>query len=107
MLDSELAEIISNLRLLGSDIADIEVKNGSGGLPKSLRETLSAFSNSGGGVVILGLDEGQGFATAYGTKREARGRPRVDVFIGDGTRGAAADMRPPVRRPAARGRGDP
>ncbi|MBV9445609.1 MAG: putative DNA binding domain-containing protein [Streptosporangiaceae bacterium] len=64
MLDSELAEIISNLRLLGADIADIEVKNGSGGLPKSLRETLSAFSNALGGVVILGLDEGQGFATA-------------------------------------------
>jgi len=64
VLDSELAEIISNLRLLGADIADIEVKNGSGGLPKSLRETLSAFSNALGGVVILGLDEGQGFATA-------------------------------------------
>lgn len=62
MLDGELAEIIGNLRLLGADIADIEVKNSSGGLPKSLRETLSAFSNTRGGVLILGLDEGRSFS---------------------------------------------
>ena len=64
VLDAELAEIVGNLRVLGTDIADVEVKNGSGGLPKSLRETLSAFSNTSGGVVILGLDEGRGFAPA-------------------------------------------
>jgi ATP-dependent DNA helicase RecG len=58
VLDAELAEIVANLRVLGADIADVEVKNSSGGLPKSLRETLSAFSNTRGGVVILGLDEG-------------------------------------------------
>jgi ATP-dependent DNA helicase RecG len=62
MLDAELAEIVANLRVLGTDIADVEVKNGHGGLPKSLRETLSAFSNTRGGVVILGLNEGHGFA---------------------------------------------
>ena len=55
MLDAELAEIVDNLRVLGTDIADVEVKNSHGGLPKSLRETLSAFSNTRGGVVILGL----------------------------------------------------
>jgi len=64
VLDAELAEIIGNLRVLGADIADVEVKNASGGLPKSLRETLSAFSNTRGGVVILGLDEGRGFTPA-------------------------------------------
>jgi ATP-dependent DNA helicase RecG len=62
MLDAELAEIVANLRVLGTDIADVEVKNSRGGLPKSLRETLSAFSNTRGGVVILGLDEGREFA---------------------------------------------
>jgi ATP-dependent DNA helicase RecG len=62
MLDTELVEIIGNLRALGADIADVEVKNSSGGLPKSLRDTLSAFSNTRGGVIILGLDESQGFA---------------------------------------------
>jgi ATP-dependent DNA helicase RecG len=62
VLDAELAEIVANLRAIGADIADVEVKNGGGGLPKSLRETLSAFSNTCGGVVILGLDESRGFA---------------------------------------------
>ncbi len=71
MLDSELAEIVANLRALGADIADVEVKNSSGGLPKSLRDTLSAFSNTGGGVVVLGLDEGQGFA-AVGLRNPAK-----------------------------------
>lgn len=64
MLDAALAVIVANLRVLGTDIADVEVKNGHGGLPKSLRETLSAFSNTRGGIVILGLDEGRGFAPA-------------------------------------------
>jgi ATP-dependent DNA helicase RecG len=64
VLDAELAEIIANLRAIGSDIADVEVKKAHGGLPKSLRETLSAFSNTRGGVIILGLDEGRGFTPA-------------------------------------------
>jgi len=55
---------VANLRALGADIADVEVMKSSGDLPKSLRDTPSAFSNTGGGVVILGLDEGRGFAAA-------------------------------------------
>jgi hypothetical protein len=34
MLDAELAEIAANLRLLGTGIADVEVKSSRGGLPK-------------------------------------------------------------------------
>ncbi|MFF0577055.1 ATP-binding protein [Streptosporangium saharense] len=62
MLDSELAEIIGNLRALGGDIADVEVKASRTELPKTTRETLSAFANTCGGVLILGLDETKGFA---------------------------------------------
>jgi ATP-dependent DNA helicase RecG len=58
----ELGEIVENLRVLGSDVADVEVKKAQGGFPKGLRESLSAFSNTYGGVVILGLDEADGFA---------------------------------------------
>lgn len=59
-----LASVVSTLRTLGTDTRHIEAKSAAGGLPKSLVTTLSAFSNSaGGGLVILGLDEKEEFAT--------------------------------------------
>ena len=61
MLDNELAEIVENLRALGSDVDDVEVKRATGGLPRTVRETLSAFANTGGGTLILGLEEASGF----------------------------------------------
>ena len=89
MLDAELAEIVANLRVLGTDIADVEVKNSHGGLPKSLRETLSAFSNTRGGVVILGLDEGRGFAPA--------GLPNPAKIAADLGSMCSSEMEPPLR----------
>lgn len=56
MLDEELAEIVADLRSIGGDVTKVEVKRAQGGLPKSVRETLSAFANSSGGILILGLD---------------------------------------------------
>lgn len=89
MLDSELAEIVANLRALGTDIADVEVKNSRGGLPKSLRETLSSFSNTRGGVVILGLDEARGFAPA--------GIPNPAKIAADLGSMCSSEMEPPLR----------
>ena len=89
MLDAELAEVIGNLRLLGADIADVEVKNSRGGLPKSLRETLSAFSNTRGGVLILGLDEGLGFAPS-GLREPAK-------LAADLGSMCSSEMEPPLR----------
>jgi len=54
--------IVSDLRRFGAEATRVEAKSARGGLPQSVRETLSAFSNTpGGGVLILGLDEGTGF----------------------------------------------
>ncbi len=57
-----LAEVIEGLRVAGAEFEDVEVKRAAGGVPESLASTLAAFANTRGGIVILGLDEQQGFA---------------------------------------------
>lgn len=58
----ELAELLEELRALGNDNARVEAKKARGGLPSRLWETISAFSNSGGGVLLLGVDESHDFS---------------------------------------------
>jgi ATP-dependent DNA helicase RecG len=56
-------DLVAELRKFGSEAARVEVKAASGGLPSSCRESLSALANSpGGGTLILGLAESEGFA---------------------------------------------
>lgn len=57
----EVADLIDHLRHVGSDTRTIEVKTGSRTLPKSILHTLSSFSNTEGGLLVLGLDEEAGF----------------------------------------------
>jgi ATP-dependent DNA helicase RecG len=59
----DVAEILATLRRIGGEPTRVEVKRAAGGLPKALRETLSAFSNTDGGVILLGVDEATGFST--------------------------------------------
>lgn len=62
MTDQELEEIVVDLRGVGGDHVDVEAKASETELPRHLWHTLSAFSNSaGGGVILLGLDERTGF----------------------------------------------
>ncbi|MGH3279660.1 MAG: AlbA family DNA-binding domain-containing protein, partial [Trebonia sp.] len=58
----ELTEIVVGLRAVGVEFEDVEVKRATGGVPASLAETMSAFANARGGIIILGLDERAGFA---------------------------------------------
>lgn len=61
---STAGDLVMALRKFGSEATAIEAKRSVTELPKSVLETLSAFSNTpGGGSIILGLDEGAGFAT--------------------------------------------
>lgn len=62
----ELAEHLRRLRSIGSDDAYAEAKSSVGKLPKTVWETVSAFANTRGGVVILGIDETRGFLPAGG-----------------------------------------
>lgn len=85
----DLTRLVAELRSVGSDTHSVEVKAAAGKLPKSMTETLSAFSNSAGGTVILGLDEATGFRPAPGfdavKAQEALARACAD------------DVHPPVR----------
>ena len=72
MTDEELQEQIALLRRVRTDFRHVEAKLAWGGLPKRLWETLSAFANTaGGGVIILGLDEGANFEIV-GVENRAR-----------------------------------
>ena len=85
----DLELMVAELRAAGTDTHSVEVKSAVGKLPKTVSETLSAFSNGAGGTLILGLDEGTGFRSAPGfdavSAREALARACAD------------DIFPPVR----------
>ncbi|HSX67044.1 ATP-binding protein [Nocardioides sp.] len=56
-------QLVAELRKFGAEATSVEAKQAAGGLPRSVRETLSAFSNTpGGGTIILGVHESAGFA---------------------------------------------
>lgn len=60
----DLARIIAGMRRSGAEFEDVEVKRAAGGVPETLSSTMSAFANARGGIIILGLDERQGFAAS-------------------------------------------
>ncbi len=61
MLSKELIELIQQIRKNGSEDNRIEIKKALGGCPK-IYDTLSSFSNqSGGGIIIFGVDQDNDF----------------------------------------------
>ncbi|GAA1456379.1 putative DNA binding domain-containing protein [Nocardiopsis exhalans] len=88
MDSDELLALVQNLRRFGGDLADVEVKRAHGKLPKSTHETLSAFANKEGGVLILGLDEKNGF--------EAVGVKDVAKLVAD-LGSLCSEFEPPIR----------
>ncbi len=66
IVQEEVVAAIHRMRRLGTDTQRWEVKEAVQGVPKSLLETISSFSNWHGGVIILGLSEKKGFSPAAG-----------------------------------------
>lgn len=61
-----LDALMARLRRQGTDDGEVEVKAASGGLGKSVWDSVSAFANTRGGWILLGLDENRGFLPADG-----------------------------------------
>lgn len=90
MIDNfDLQSKINQMRKLGSDTADIEVKSAASDLPKDIVESISAFANKSGGIIVCGISEQDGFRpTQHFDARK----------ISDALAQACSDkMEPPVR----------
>lgn len=63
MLQEELLELASYIGRIKAETQSVEVKAAHKGCPRHLYDTLSSFANQdGGGTILFGLDEQQGFA---------------------------------------------
>ncbi len=62
MLEQELLDLATQICDTKAETQSVEVKAAHDGCPKRLYNTLSSFSNQdGGGVILFGIDEKQGF----------------------------------------------
>lgn len=59
-------ELFALMREVGTDTTSVEVKSAQGGFPKDALKTISAFSNTSGGLLILGVSERDGFEPVDG-----------------------------------------
>ncbi len=89
MYKSDVDALLTELRQFGNDHRHVEAKKAKGGLPTRLWETLSAFANADGGVLLLGVDEASGFAVT-GVDDPASAERAVGEMC-------SARMEPPIR----------
>ena len=115
-LQDRLPAIVARLRSARTDGHEVEVKSAVGRLPKTTAETLSAFANGSGGIIVFGLAEAQGFIPAKGFRaasiREALAgtcadrlqpplRPAIEMIDFEGGKVVAAEIEPliPANKP--------
>lgn len=61
MNENELTNLLESLRRMGSDDLNVEVKESATTLSRDVWETVSAFANTAGGIIVLGVSERAGF----------------------------------------------
>ncbi len=73
-MDIAVTDLIATLieRLQGSETLEVEVKLAQGGIPKSLWETVSAFANTNGGWILLGVKESNNMLEVEGLSNPSK-----------------------------------
>ena len=97
-LGQRLHAVLPELRAAGTDLQGVEVKDASGGFPRSVLKSVSAFANWEGGLIILGLAEPDFEPTGVDAPRlastlastctdslEPPVRPEIEICHVDGT----------------------
>ncbi len=95
MQEQDLNPIVERLRAQHSDDEFIEVKASAQQLSRDIWESVSAFANTAGGLILLGLDESSGFGPAKGFAIDKV----LDQFVtgmGDGDPDGARVAQPPA-----------
>ena len=80
VIDDDLLSHVARIRRQRSDDALVEAKAAVRDLPKSIWGTISAFANTNGGTVILGLDEREDFQPAEGFTESVANR-QINALI--------------------------
>lgn len=96
----QLENIVARLRKQGTDDATVEAKKCGRGLSHDIWETVSAFANTSGGLIICGIDEQEGFAP---TEQFDIDRVRDQFVEGIGDGGSASLVVHPPRYELSRG----
>ncbi|WP_273384075.1 ATP-binding protein [Enorma phocaeensis] len=98
MTADELSAAILEMRRLGSETDRFEAKKCESNLSKDVWESVSAFANTAGGVLFLGLDENKGFTVAP----KFNPNSTLDQFVsgmGDGGKDGIRVENPPQYKP--------
>lgn len=93
MEPDQLDVVVARLRSQATDDAECEVKACGRGLGANVWDTVSAFANTHGGYLLLGLDEPSGFTPTTGFNLD-RVRDQFVEGIGDGGSGGRLVMPP-------------
>ena len=94
MTPEEFSSAIERLRIQGSDDAQIEVKECRAALSTDVWESVSAFANTQGGYILLGVSERDGFKPVKGFALE---KVLGQFVSGMGDAGSGARMANPPR----------